>query len=1408
MIAKGAQRGDGGQLAAYLVSVGENERVEVGAIFGVPAAGRSPRARVAAAVAAMEASLAGSRATQRVIHAHISPSEALSPGQWRRAWEIYEEAQGIRGHAYAEVWHVKAGPTGARVPHCHRAYSRCLENGRAVALPHSRKRNELASRWMEFEFGHPYTAGKHDLWAAAQARRIGRPEVADWIEARRAALGLTAADRAEAVVTEAERRQQQRTEAGGPQAGPRAFRRAVLEAWRAADCGKAFQAALVEQGFELVRGGRADFMIVDRAGEAHELARTLAAAGKAEGRPVRRAELRAEIAAKAGDLDYEALEPVGEARRTARQTAREGLAGGSGPADPLAGLYSRRAVFSEGDLRTACRAAAGGEAGLADRLYQSQLAGEALITLSVDAGRRQFTTRATVQAEAELLRLAGDGAGSFRHAVPAWPLARQLDRFCSEKSFTLKAEQIAAVKQVCGGGDVAAVTGVAGAGKSTMLEAAASVYRQQGYRVEGAALTGTAARNLSEIGIPSQTLHRWIRRFDRQEGYRVLLRTGWLDAATSEDGSRTVRSELLEALERWQRKSGTVPGWVAAARDPLARVQRLETLPEPVQDWVRRFAGRRLADAVDAQSVLMIDEAGMVGHRQMAGVLSRARRAGAKVILVGDAEQLQPIEAGAAYRVIVERIGAADMTEVMRQREDWQRQATQGLASGTPERAAAALRAYAAHGKVRAGVGGFDPEDPAVIAEAETRLGRTLAPAEAERLTTLARYAAARTEAGSLWSEIAAAQGKPEQHPLYGAYLSQRGQRDDSARRIGRELEGFRPWLARYGIDGEGLAADLLAAGGCRRSLAEQRAAAEAGRLGIADLKTEGPRLSFDWRAAARAELVKAWSQSVDTYPEQSQIIIAYTNRDVQALNAAARAHYRATGRLAGDGMTLTRDDGEVIPVAIGDRLVALKNAGTLTNGSFGTVTGIKASEGSAPLLRLRLDSGSETVVDTAVYRDLAHGYAATIHKLQGATVDRSFVLAHSGMDRHLWYVALSRHREDVQVFAASADAATPEALALAARKANSAETVSEVLDLKTARAGGVERAAARLAAAEAACAAISNKKERLTDGASRRAALRAAAAGAAGADAAARPQPDGLSDLPVLPVVAARRGSGVLLPADARPDVAGAGAGSDRDRLRRAEPRIAPPCAEPERREAAPPPDRPALDPTIERFMAEARRMGVDPSWIHKLAAGGSLRASTSATAAPRVSVPPPRDPLAEYRGADEAFRAAERARLAGNPQAIEAAAQAHDRLVTAAHAVRADPSSSARVSYAERSAIAVTIDADQRQKAQAQRDAEMVRTLRRHYPAPAGAEPDPLARYQAAQARVIAAMRAGDPPGQQAARQQLTEAAVTIVGDRQQLAQARAAGIEGQVRMTFEAACRQHTPVAAAVAKPTLGA
>lgn len=88
----------------------------------------------------------------------------------------------------------------------------------------------------------------------------------------------------------------------------------------------------------------------------------------------------------------------------------------------------------------------------------------------------------------------------------------------------------------------------------------------------------------------------------------------------------------------------------------------------------------------------------MVGTRQLARVAEQLRNRGCKLVLVGDPDQLQPIEAGTPFRDIVAANGAARLTEIRRQTSDWQRQASCDLARG---QIGLALQSYADHGAFR-----------------------------------------------------------------------------------------------------------------------------------------------------------------------------------------------------------------------------------------------------------------------------------------------------------------------------------------------------------------------------------------------------------------------------------------------------------------------------------------------------------------------------------------------------------------------------------------------------------------------------------------------------------------------------------------------------------------------------------
>jgi Ti-type conjugative transfer relaxase TraA len=156
------------------------------------------------------------------------------------------------------------------------------------------------------------------------------------------------------------------------------------------------------------------------------------------------------------------------------------------------------------------------------------------------------------------------------------------------------------------------------------------------------------------------------------------------------------KSTTLAAMrEIWEAEGYTVKGaalaGIAAENLEYSSGIKARTLASYELAWER---GR---DPLNHRDVLVVDEAGMIGTRQLERVISAANKAHAKVVLVGDAEQLQAIEAGAAFRGLATTHGVSNLTEVRRQRSDWQRTATQNLSTGNTT---VALNAYTQHGHI------------------------------------------------------------------------------------------------------------------------------------------------------------------------------------------------------------------------------------------------------------------------------------------------------------------------------------------------------------------------------------------------------------------------------------------------------------------------------------------------------------------------------------------------------------------------------------------------------------------------------------------------------------------------------------------------------------------------------------
>lgn len=157
--------------------------------------------------------------------------------------------------------------------------------------------------------------------------------------------------------------------------------------------------------------------------------------------------------------------------------------------------------------------------------------------------------------------------------------------------------------------------------------------------------------------------------------------------------------------------------------------------------------------------------------------------------------------------------------------------------------------------------------------------------------------------------------------------------------------------------------------------------------------------------AEVREAMAAGWWAA--TVSGDSALMLAARRSDVDDLNARARVRVAAAGRLHGPELVV----GER-PYQAGDRVVTLRNdrrVGVL-NGTRGTVVGVEVERRE---LIVRTDAGV-LVTLPARYSDaghVAHGYAVTAHKAQGANVDRAMLLGTDDLYRELGYAGMSRGR-------------------------------------------------------------------------------------------------------------------------------------------------------------------------------------------------------------------------------------------------------------------------------------------------------------------------------------------------------------------------------------------------------------
>ncbi|MBY2926224.1 Ti-type conjugative transfer relaxase TraA [Rhizobium leguminosarum] len=378
-------------------------------------------------------------------------------------------------------------------------------------------------------------------------------------------------------------------------------------------------------------------------------------------------------------------------------------------------------------------------------------------------------------------------------------------------------------------------------------------------------LSGRASHGVREAVLEA-TFARHARLSDEQRTAIERVAGGERIAAVIGRAGAGKTTMMKAAREAWEASGYRVVGGALAGKAAEGLEKEAGIQSRTLSSWELRWNQSR--DQIDTRTVFVLDEAGMVSSRQMALFVEAVSKAGAKLVLVGDPEQLQPIEAGAAFRAIADRIGYAELETIYRQRQQWMRDASLDLGRGNVGQA---VDAYRAHGHVR----------------------------------------------------------------------------------------------------------------------------------------------GLDLKAQAVESLIADWDRDYD--PSKSSLILAHLRRDVRMLNDMARAKLVERGILA-DGFAFKTEDGTRM-FAAGDQIVFLKN-----EGSLGVKNGMlaKVIDAAAGRLVVALGEGEHrrlVTIEQRFYNKLDHGYATTIHKSQGATVDRVKVLASLSLDRHLTYVAMTRHREDLAIY-------------------------------------------------------------------------------------------------------------------------------------------------------------------------------------------------------------------------------------------------------------------------------------------------------------------------------------------------------------------------------------------------------
>jgi len=371
---------------------------------------------------------------------------------------------------------------------------------------------------------------------------------------------------------------------------------------------------------------------------------------------------------------------------------------------------------------------------------------------------------------------------------------------------------------------------------------------------------------------------------------------------------------------------------------------------------------------------------------------------------------------------VTEQVGASRLEEVVRQKEDWQREATVWFGKQESQKA---IQAYHMRGHIHI----FEEKLPEVQS-AEDVVKRYEISFRTSSL--IFREILKDVQGEKEVSEEKSLYERAKNHEDYREFLKWRDIQKEAGKEILSQPEHYRSALEERRLDPSEMARLFMDKGQNKESQYKEAAQLlKTKRLDHLIGIERAPGQGVEIRDTAKDALLKDWLKAYKEDPQRSLLMMAYSNRDVQDLNIQARDHLKASGNIAKEDFTYTimrdvEDDfgrrakiKEERPFSKGDQIVFTRNDGGLgvKNGSIGTILSLDKNK-----VEVKLDEGKTFSFSPNLFSSFDQGWAITIHKSQGTTVDKSFLLASHEMNQNLAYVALTRHREDVQIYGSGCD--------------------------------------------------------------------------------------------------------------------------------------------------------------------------------------------------------------------------------------------------------------------------------------------------------------------------------------------------------------------------------------------------